>query len=191
MRVSRVSGVAVLALVASLLGPATAANADPPAPPTAAITSPPDGTTVAGPITINAEGHLDPTSPDSVTGLQLYVAGSAVAGQQVGCTAPPSDTFNCYGSFSYDPRVLGPGTYALQVDLLTTGMGASSPPVQITVPVPPPMVTFLGPVSTPATGPVRIAVSGTTNAASTDTPASIDLTWGGTDIGSQLCPGVP
>ncbi|MDX6213976.1 MAG: hypothetical protein QOF82_3063 [Frankiales bacterium] len=191
MRVSRVSGVAVFALVASVLGPATAANADPPAPPTAAITSPPDGTTVTGPITINAEGHLDPTSPDSVTGLQLYVAGSAVAGQQVGCTVPPSDTFNCYGSFSYDPTVLGPGTYALQVDLLTTGMGASSPPVQITVPVPPPTVTFLGPVSTPATGPVSIAVSGTTNAASTDTPASIDLTWGGTDIGSQLCPGVP
>jgi Bacterial Ig domain len=191
MRVSRLSGVALAALIAGLLSPLATANADPQPAGTAAITSPADGTQATGPITVSAEGHLDPNSQDTVSALQLDVGGSPVPGQQVSCVAPPSDLLNCYGSFSYDPTPMGPGSYALQVELLTASGGfVLSSEVHVVVPVPPPTVT-LTPVASPVTGPVDISVTGDTNAASPDFPASVDLTWGNTPIGSMACPGTP
>ena len=192
MRVSRVSGVAVLALIAGLLAPVGAAYADPPAPPYSVVTSPADASTATAgsPIAIAGEGHLDPLGVDSVVSLQLDVNAEPVSGQVVTCGAGPSDTpFDCYGDFSYTPPAAG--NYALQVDLITSGADVLSPVVTVTVPAAAPSLTFTTAPPSPATGVVEVGVTGSTDPASPDLPAAVDLAWGSTDLGSVPCPGTP
>ena len=85
MRVARVTRLSVVALIAGLLTPLGAANADPPPPlPYALVDSvvgPPDGS-----ITVTGEGHLDPMADptDAIAGLELLVDGT-VSGAPYGC----------------------------------------------------------------------------------------------------------
>lgn len=186
MRVSRLSGVALIALIAGLLSPVTVAYADPPPLPYAQVDSPAGGAEVTGPITVTGEGHVDPLAGATVISLTLEVDGSPV-GTPVDCSLMPVD---CSGTFAYDVSALASGPHALRIDMATSlPQDVLSPDVPVTVVTAP--AVSITPVVSPVTGPVTVSVGGATDSSSAVTPLSIELSWGSTIIGTQNCPGTP
>ncbi len=182
-RVSRASGLTLVALFAGLLAPVAAHAA--PAPPVATITSPASGTGVTGVIDIGATGQLDPAAADVALTLSLIVDGGS-PGSTVDCSTQPDPTTLCTASFSYNTAGLSAGPHTLQAELTTLAEGfVDSAAVTVIVPGPP--AVSIDPVASPVAGAVPVAVTGSTDAASSDLPQSVQLDWGSTLIGTLNC----
>lgn len=151
--------------------------------PTATITSPADGASVRGKVTVNVAGTVDPLQPDAVQTLQLLVDGTTVTSSS--CA---SGVKACLAGLVWNSTGLQ-GTHQLQVGLTSAkGQAVLSPVVSVQAnnPVPTAILTSPAALST-VHGTVKVVALGTVDPTQVDVGASVQLLVDGLPAASVPC----
>lgn len=140
--------------------------------PVAAVTSPLDGSTVSGVVTINGSGTIDPSQTDSPTSLTFYVDGVALIAKS--CAGTVGNV--CTASTTWDSTGLS-GTHALTVQFATAdGLKVTSPATTVTVNSPAPSVAITSPANnSTVSGVVAVGISGSIDPSQVDYIDHINL----------------
>ena len=151
--------------------------------PTAVVTTPVDGSEVAGFVSVTGSGAVDPSQTDSAQLLQFYVDGAYKAQK----TCSGSD-LTCTATFSWDTTTLY-GPHSLQVRFRTANdVLAMSPSVSVQV-GDPPTAAITSPASGAAvTGVVNVLAGGTVDDLQPDATKSLQLLVDGTATVTATCP---
>jgi hypothetical protein len=144
--------------------------------PTAAITSPSAGATVAGVVQVGASGTVDASQTDTASAMQLFVDGAA-SGDPVACPA----TKSCAVSLPWDASGLL-GTHKLHVKFTTaTGAFVVTNDISVNVTSAPPSSVVSSPASgSTVSGVVTVVTTGGVSPTQTDSPVSMQLLIDGT-----------
>jgi Bacterial Ig domain len=176
----RLSVVGVMATAAALLGPigpAVGATAS------VTLSGVTGGATVAGPVTLTAQGTAG--AGDTADVLNFVIDGRRAASEPC-----PNDVTSCTESYVWDATGLT-GTHTVQAQLETgndeTVTGAL---FTITVVSPAPTVAITGPASGSQVdiGTVPVSAVGTVDPSQTDKGSQMTLLVDGTPVDSELCP---
>jgi hypothetical protein len=155
-------------------------------PPTAKVTSPAAGATVAGTVAVSVEAATDPSQEDYPRVISVF-DGS----QELGLVNCPGQE-TCQGQVSWRATGLS-GTHTLTAAVSTNrGVSATSVPVAVTVVSPPPMVTITQPAAgTPLAPTMTVAATAVTDPSQDDYPIAIGIFDGNDEIGRFNCQGQP
>jgi hypothetical protein len=155
-------------------------------PPTVAITSPANGSTVKGNVTITVSGTSDPSQEEYPTSILVYDGVNEIS--SIRCQGQQT----CEGSVVWHATGLS-GQHVLTAKIQTNrNLSATSAPASVRVESPPPTVRITSPASgRPLSGISAIAVSGATDPSQVDYPTSIEVYDGTDEIGSVDCQGQP
>jgi len=153
--------------------------------PDVSITSPADGSTVAGVTSVSVTGNTDPAVLDSPNTLTLYVDGTSI-GTYNCANAGQSST--CSWSFNWDATGLT-GVHVLTASMTTTGsVTVASTPINVTADSPAPTVTIVSPTDgSTVSGQTSIQVSSAIDATQTDTPNVLTAYVDNKSIGTYDC----
>jgi hypothetical protein len=153
-------------------------------PPTVAVTSPLDGSTVAGSIAIAVSSATDPSQTDYPTGISVFDGVNSLG--SVSCQSQQV----CEGSVRWNATGLG-GVHSLTARVRTNrGLSVTSAPVSVTVSSPRPTVTITSPKAGAALRrKLTVKVAGATDPTQVDYPTGITVYDGTSSIGSISCQG--
>ena len=151
--------------------------------PAASITSPTDGASVRGKVTVSAAGTLDALQPDSVQSLQLLVNGA-----QVTTASCASNLRTCLASLVWNSTG-AQGTYQLQVGLTSTkGQTALSPVINVLANNPVPTATLTSPgAQSTVHGTVNVVTLGTVDPTQVDVGSTVQLLVDGAPTATLSC----
>lgn len=155
-------------------------------PPTVSITTPSNGSTVKGTVTVSVSGATDPSQVEYPTSITIYDGVNNIG--SISCQGQPT----CQGSVSWHATGLS-GPHVLTAKMSTdNSLSVTSPAVTVTVVSPPPTVTITSPKSgTALRGVITVAVAGSTDPSQVDYPTSIAVFDGTKEIGNISCQGQP
>ncbi|BEP13523.1 hypothetical protein acdb102_18340 [Acidothermaceae bacterium B102] len=151
--------------------------------PTAYTTSPADGSSVRGKVTVSGGGTLDALQPDGVQSLQLLVDGTSVATLACSGTAKA-----CAGSLVWNSTGVQ-GAHELQLAMSSVkGQSAVSPVVNVTTNNPVPVATLSSPTAqSTVRGTVTVSALGVVDPTQVDVGATVQLVVDGSVVGSVPC----
>lgn len=153
-------------------------------PPAVAVTSPANGATVKGTVTVSVSGATDPSQVDYPTSITLYDGVNEIG--TVECQGQQT----CQGSIGWRATGLS-GVHALTAHIKTNnGLSVTSAPVDVTVQSPGPRVKITHPSGwEPLGGTITVSAYGYTDPSQADYPTSIAIFDGTEEIGSFECQG--
>ncbi len=153
-------------------------------PPTVSITTPSNGATVAGTVTVSASGATAPSQKDYPTSIEVYDGVNEIG--TIECQGQQT----CQGSVTWKATGLT-GTHSLTAKIHTdNGLSVTSAAVAVTVLSPPPQVKITSPpAGARLGGTIIVRVSGATDPSQEDYPTSIVVFDGTSEIGRVGCQG--
>jgi hypothetical protein len=141
---------------------------------------------VKGKIQVTVNADTSATLTEYPATVRLFRQGDAASIGAVNC---PASQNSCTAVFNFDATTLADGNYNLYGEVVTTASRtAQSGNVAITVANPLPRVVF-SPSTGTITGKKTFTVTGTTDAALTDFPKTLELSINGTVVATATCPG--
>ncbi len=141
---------------------------------------------VKGKISVTVNADTSPTLTEYPSEVRLFRQGDAAS---IGLVLCPAAQNSCTAVFNFDATTLADGNYNLYGEVVTTASRtAQSGNVAITVANPLPRVVF-SPSTGTITGKKVFTVTGTTDAALTDYPKTLELSINGVIVATAACPG--
>jgi len=152
--------------------------------PAVSITTPGNGATVKGNVTISASAATDPSQTDYPTSITFYDGVNSIG--YVNCQGQQT----CQGSITWRATGLtGPHSLTARVYTNRSNTVTSSPAV-VNVISPPPTVTITSPsAGARLGGTIVVSVSAATDSSQVDYPTGISVYDGVSEIGSVSCQG--
>ena len=141
---------------------------------------------VKGKIQVTVNADTSATLTEYPSEVRLFRQGDAAS---IGLVLCPAAQNSCTAVFNFDATTLADGNYNLYGEVVTTASRtAQSGNVAITVANPLPRVVF-SPSTGTITGKKVFTVTGTTDAALTDYPKTLELSINGDIVATAACPG--